>query len=517
MADTKIPENNKAYDLVMETLGRVRKYRHAASVINYDLETICPPDGMEEQGETIAFLTSEAYKLLKDEAFIAACEELYAQRFGSGTAEKPGEDALPLPVRTLTEQMHREYLKNKNITPEKNHGWQIKLNKAYVDWINAKQENDFSKFAPSLTNVRDICLEKVALQDGKYDDAYDGMIADYEHGVTAVDLDRWFGRVKERLIPLMKEIRASGKTIRTDFMSRRVTDEQQRQATRYLLETIGYDFRRGAFTTTEHPFTDAVAKNDVRITTHFFPEMFTSNFFSTVHEGGHALFGQLLPPEDYDFFIEDAMTMGMHESASRFYENRIGRSEEFIEFIFPKMREIFPEALGDVTPRELYEAVNEVKAQPIRIEADEFTYTFHIIIRYEIERMLVAGRIGIDDLPRVWNDKYEEYLGIRPENDSDGVLQDVHWSFGFGYFPTYALGNMYNAMYFNRMRGEIDTDAAIRSGDISKINEWMKKHVFERAVHTTPKEWIREICGREFTPDDFLDYLEDKYRKLYEI
>ena len=180
-------------------------------------------------------------------------------------------------------------------------------------------------------------------------------------------------------------------------------------------------------------------------------------------------------------------------------------------------KKIFPGLLDDVSKRELYEAVNIVQPSLIRTEADEFTYTFHIIIRYEIEKMAVNGKVSIEDLPRIWNDKYEEYLGIRPSCDREGVLQDVHWASGFGYFPTYAIGNMYNAMYYNRMKNELDIDALLRSGDFGTINGWMEKNVFAKANLLAPSDWITDITGRAFTPVDFLDYLEDKYSELYEL
>ena len=242
-----------------------------------------------------------------------------------------------------------------------------------------------------------------------------------------------------------------------------------------------------------------------------------SSMYSVIHEGGHALFDQNQPRAHWDHFITGEKTMGQHESVSRFYENRIGRSEAFISLVFPELKKIMPEALGDVSSRELYEAVNQVHPTLIRTEADEFTYTFHIMIRYEIEKMIVGGQAKIEDLPWIWNDKYEEYLGVRPANDREGVLQDVHWTSGFGYFPTYALGNFYNAMYFNQMAKEIDIDAAVEAGRFDLINGWMRDHVFNIADRMAPSEWIRAITGRSLTPDDFLDYLESKYTALYEL
>ena len=507
----------KQFEIVMETMRKAGIYQHAVSVLQYDMETICPPKAMEEQGEVSAFLGTEAFRLYKDEKFIKAAEYCYKHRFGSGSAEAPGEDGLSEMQRTLIEAWNRENNKTKNVTPETNHRWEMTANRAYVRWLEAKEKNSFAHFAPSLKEVCEMCGEQVSLREEKCADPYDELLNDYERGISQHDIDEWFGECKERLLPMLEKIRGSKKVIRTDFLSRPTEIWRQENVARQILLTNGYDFSRGAFTTTEHPFMDGLARNDIRVTTHYYPEMFASNIFSIAHEGGHALFGQNIPEECYDYFIDDNMTMGMHESVSRFYENRIARSRAYISLIYPLLRENMPETLAGVTEEELYEAVNVVNPSLIRIEADEFTYTLHIIIRYEIEKMIMHGELPVEKIPEVWNAKYEEYLGVRPENDSEGALQDVHWTFGLGYFPTYALGNMYNAMYFNRMKQEIDVDGLIRAGKVPEITAWMKENVFARACHLEPKEWIREICGREITPDDFLTYLEEKYGELYGI
>ena len=499
-------QNEKNLKTVRETIELARKYYHAATVLNFDMETICPKGAMENQGETMAFLSTEGFKLLKSDEFIRAGLELY-ENLGDGDLDPLDEE--------LVKSLHREYEKVKNLTPEQSHEFELIRNKAYVDWLNAKQSSDFSVFAPSLEKIRDVCVKEITLRDNRSAAPYDDMLDDYERGITSADLDEAFGQCKERLIPLLERIKKSPKVIRRDFMSRTVTDEAQKNMAKYLLDTIRYDFNRGAFTTTEHPFTSDLARDDVRVTTHYHPDAFASSMYSIVHEGGHALFGQLQPAEHHDHLIDNEMTMGMHESVSRFYENRIGRSRDFISLIYPRTKEIFPGLLDDVTEEELYEAVNIVEPSLIRTESDEFTYTFHIIIRYEIEKMFMSGEARVEDLPRLWNDKYEKYLGIRPQSDKEGVLQDVHWSFGFGYFPTYALGNMYNAMYFNRMKNEIPVASLVRSGDFDTLNGWMKDNVFAKANILTPKEWIMDITGRDFTPVDFLDYLEEKYGEIY--
>ncbi|MBQ8935131.1 MAG: carboxypeptidase M32 [Oscillospiraceae bacterium] len=491
---------------VKAVLKEARRYQHAVSVLNFDQETICPPAAMEEQGETIAFLGNQSFRLTKQEDFIQAANDLYDHR----------EELEPLD-RAMAESLRRTYDKTKNLTPELEHAHALVYQKGFVDWLKAKEQGAFDLFAPSLKAVRAAQLEEIELRENRLPDTYDEMLSDYERGITRADLDKCFDACKARLIPLLRRIQASPKQIRTDFLSRTVTDESQKKMAEYLLHTIGFDFNRGTFATTEHPFTAGLARDDVRVTTHYYPDQFASNMYSIIHEGGHALFEQLTPGAHYDHFISGDKTMGQHESVSRFYENIIGRSEAFVHLIYPNVCEIFPEVMADVTERELYEALNGVRPSLIRTEADEFTYTFHIIIRYEMEKMIVDGTAALEDLPRIWNEKYREYLGVTPENHREGILQDVHWSSGFGYFPTYALGNLYNAMYYNRRNEDFDVPAAVGAGDFGKINGWMREHVFQKADVLSPKQWLREVTGRELTTEDFLDYLEEKYSRLYEL
>ena len=477
---------------VKQTLALAEKYDHAVNVLSYDQETICPIDAMEEQGEVWAFLNNQSYKLIKDPAFIEAAEYLYEHR-----------SELEELDRVMAEQLHRNYLQSKNVTPELQHEFMLTFNRAFVNWSKAREAGDYSLFAPSLKEVADTNRRMIELRgaDAAGKTAYDSLLDDYERGMTSDVLDETFGACKERLIPLLEKIRKSPKKIRTDFLSRRVEDEQQAKMVKWVLTQMGFNFNRGAFTTSEHPFTASMGRFDTRITTHYYPTRFLSSMYSTIHEGGHALFDQNQPQENHDHFIIGGKTLGMHESVSRFYENRIGRSEAFVHFAYPKVCELLPQVMADVSEREFYEAVNAVSPSLIRTEADEFTYTFHIIIRYEIEKALFA--------------KYQEYLGVCPASDREGALQDVHWTSGFGYFPTYAIGNFYNAMYYNRLKEEVDVNAAIREGNFAPLNDWMIGHVFNKADRLSPKEWIKDITGREFTPVDFLDYLEAKYSELY--
>ena len=494
--------------LVRDSLTIAEKYDHAANVLMYDQETICPPEGMEEQGKVMAFLSNESYKLIKKPAFIEAAEYLYEHRSELGELDC-----------VMAEQLHRNYLQNRNITPELQHDFTLVFNRAFVNWSEARRTSDFSLFAPSLKEVAETNKRMVELRGAAAAGIteYDALLDDYERGITSEMLDEAFGACKERLIPLLEKILKSPKKVRTDFLTRLAEEVHQARMVKWLLTQMRFNFERGAFTTSEHPFTAGMGRFDTRITTHYYPTNFLSAMYSTIHEGGHALFDQNQPQENHDHFIIGGKTMGMHESVSRFYENRIGRSESFIHFAYPKIREMLPGVLEGVSEREFYEAVNAVRPSLIRTEADEFTYTFHIIIRYEIEKALFEGKIRVEEIPELWNRKYKEYLGVCPESDAQGALQDIHWTSGFGYFPTYAVGNFYNAMYYNRMKNEVAVEESIREGNFEPVNTWMIRNVFAKADRLSPKEWIKEITGRAFTPVDFLDYLEKKYSEIYEL
>ena len=505
-SDLQEQELRENLQLVKKVLAKAERYDHACRVLTYDQETICPRDAMEEQGEVIAFLSNQSYKLIKDPIFIEAAENLYARR-----------DQLEKYDRAMAELLHRSYLQNKNITPGLQHEFSLVFNRAFVKWSEAREASDYGMFAPSLKEVVQVNRKMIELrgEDAAGNTPYDCLLDDYERGMTSDVLDEAFGACKERLIPLLEKIVKSPRKIRTDFLHRRTEDEQQARMARWLLEQMQFNFDRGAFTTSEHPFTDGLGRNDARVTTHYYPEQFVSSMYAIIHEGGHALFEQNQPQKEYDFFLTGGKTLGMHESVSRFYENRIGRSKSFVHFIYPQVCRVFPQVMKDVTEEEFYAALNMVRPSLIRTEADEFTYTFHIIIRYEIEKALFSGQAKVEEIRELWNRKYEQYLGIRPSTDRQGVLQDVHWTSGFGYFPTYAIGNFYNAMYYNRMKEEIPVEASVSAGNFEPVNRWMAEHVFAKSDLLAPQEWIRDITGRSFTPDDFLDYLEEKYSGIY--
>ncbi|MBQ9385154.1 MAG: carboxypeptidase M32 [Ruminiclostridium sp.] len=509
MTDMTEMTTDKLLESVKNKLAETELLIRANKAISIDMMTCCPKKGIKSAAEVTEMLGGMIFSALREKDLTDEVEQLYLRRNELGTRD-----------RAMSEMLYTMRMREKNITPEQNKENISAKNSAWECWLNAKEKKDFTLFAPALSALVKSEKERVMSWEPMSEEqrkmpAYDRMISEFERGMTPERIDTLFDESRARITALLRRIADSSRSIRTDFLSRRVTREQQQRLSHYLLGLMGFDGSRGTLAESEHPFTEQINRNDVRVTTHYYDDSFISNFYTILHEGGHALFGQMLPDEDHDCFISDNMTMGMHESVSRFYENIIGRSRPFIKLVYPELCEIFPQVFGDVTERELYEAVNRAEPSLIRTEADELTYTLHIIIRYEIEKMLIDGKIKTEDIPRVWNEKYREYLGVVPENDAEGALQDSHWSSDFGYFPTYALGNFYNSMYHNAMKKAFDVDEAVASGDLARINGWMKEHVFAKADILDADEWIRDITGEELTASYFLEYLERKYSGIY--
>ncbi len=497
-------------DSLKKILKETEKYRDAAAILETDMLTLCPDDAMEEQGEIQVFLENKEYLLKKSPEYEESLLYLKERR-----------DELGEWDRSLVDSLYRKYLLENRISPEKASEFSRLEKKAYASWCKAKDKSDFSIFSEPLRGVVEGKKEECSLRSLTEDEeksfgcTYDLLLDENERGFNVKKVDVLFNECRSSISGLIEKIRMSDKKIRTDFLSRAVSTEDHMKVARKLADVLGFDSRRGTVLLAKHGFTNRLSRNDVRMTTYPDDFNFTTNIYTTLHETGHALFEQLQPKENFDYFISDQKTQGMHESVSRFYENIIGRSEGFIHFIYPYLKELVPHALYDVSERELYEAVNLVRPSLIRVDADEVTYSLHIIIRYELEKELINGGLSVDELEEAWNAKYEEYLGLHPPNAREGVLQDVHWTSDFGYFPTYLLGNIYGAMIFNKIREEMNLDSMLREGKIQAVTEWMKDRVFLKADRLSPGEWIKDITGREIDTKDYLSYLNQKYSGIY--
>jgi len=496
--------NEQKLKKLFSILDEVDAYSRCLGKMQFDLECCAPEEGMEQAGKDMAVIGKRLHALTHSKTYEALICELHENGEGLTDIQKKG-----------IEHLYVSYTKNKNISAKLSYEMDCAFNKAYADWLKAKNAKDFSLYRDSFAAVIEYQKKAVALRDEQKQTVYDTLLDDYEKGGSIAQLDGFFGALKERIIPLMKKIAAEGKPIRSDFMSRKVPIPQQEAFSRYLLKLEGLRESALVLMTTEHPFTDHYGANDVRVTTHYYEENFISNIFSTLHEGGHAMFMQNEPAEHYENHAADNMTSAMHECISRFYENIIGRSEEFIHFVMPKLRELSGGAFDDITEKELYEAVNIASPNLIRMEADELSYCIHIMIRYELEKAFMNGEITVDEIPALWNAKYKEYLGLDVPDDSRGCLQDVHWTGMFGYFPSYALGNAYGAQILATMKKDFDVFGAVKNGELNKIADWLTKNVFSIASLTTPDEWINAITGESLNVNYYLDYLENKFSAIY--
>lgn len=488
-----------------EILDESNAFERSIGKLNFDMQCCAPPDGMEQASADIAVLGQYVHKLTHSEEY---CELI--------TSLHDNSEGLNFLQQKLIERLYDNYLKNKNITPEFSYKRDLAFSSAYGKWLAAKQAKDFSLYRDSLAELIEYTRKSIDLRENKCGTYYETCLDDYEKGASEKQLDEFFAAVKKRILPLSKKIVNEGKAIREDFLKRKCPIPEQESFSKYLLEKEGLKTSSLVLMTTEHPFTTNFGPHDVRVTTHYYEDDFISNIFSTLHEGGHALFMQNEPSEFYEEHVDNGMSCAMHECISRFYENIIGRSEAFIHFVYGKLLEISP-SFSDVSEQELYEAVNISRPSLVRTEADELTYSIHIMIRYEIERDFINGKISVDDIPALWNAKYKEYLGVDVPSDDLGCLQDVHWTGMFGYFPSYALGSAYGAQILNRMQKDFDVYGTIASGNLCKITEWMTDNVFSHASVSLTDEWLKKITGEAFNPNYYLDYLEDKYTKLYAL
>ena len=499
--------NQQKLKKLFAILEEVEAYGRCLGKVNFDMECCAPEEGIEKAGEDMAILGKRLHKLTHSKTFETLVCELHAD----------DEGLTPVQKKTV-EHLYDYYSKSKNISAKLSYEMDLAESKAYGAWLKAKKAGDFSLFRDAFADQVKYTRLAVELRDEKKATVYDTCLDDIEKGGSIEQLDAFFAALKARIVPLLRRVVEEGKPIREDFMSRPVPVSAQEAMSRWLLEIEGLRKSALVLMTTEHPFTTNFGRCDVRVTTHYHENSFISNVFTTLHEGGHALFMQNEPQEIHDEHCADSMSNAMHETISRFYENIIGRSEAFIAFAAPKIREFAGGVFDDISERELFEAVNVARPSLIRTEADELSYCLHILIRYELEKAFINGEITVDEVPALWNAKYKEYLGIEVPDDARGCLQDVHWAgIDYGYFPSYALGNAYGVQILRTMEKDFDVFAAVRAGELTKIRDWLTEKVFSIASLTTPDEWIRAITGEPLNPDYFLDYLEDKFTKLYEL
>ena len=500
------------YESVSQALDQLHKlgktyqaYVHAQGVMELDAATSAPKGSWEGRGMTTGVLSEVMYNLIAD----------------PGNAEligylKDHADELDDSSLREVEVLEKNHLRMNRIPAEEYIEYNVLLNDAQAAWEEAKNTNNFMHFQPYLQKIVDFNRKFAGYYDPDLP-AYDALLNEYEEGMTMEILDAFFEKLRSSIVPLIEKI-GTVENPRFDFVDRHYPVELQRKFSDYLMDIMGLDRNYCAIAESEHPFTINYNNKDVRITTHYFENDMQPSMFSVIHEGGHAMY-ELGADDKYNYtFLYGGASMGIHESQSRFYENLIGRSRAFVNCIFPKIQELFPQQTAGVDAEMFYRSINRAEPSLVRIEADELTYCLHVMVRYEIEKKLIAGTLAVKDVPAEWNRMYKEYLGVDVPSDTLGCLQDIHWSFGnIGYFPSYALGSAYGAQMLHVMQKEIgDVFADVEKGDLSRITDWLRKNIHRYASFKKPGQVFEDACGK-FDASYYTDYLTKKYTELYNL
>ena len=389
------------------------------------------------------------------------------------------------------------------------------VSQAKQAWKEARETNTFATFAPLLDRLIKLNIEKAEAYG--YDDTpYDALLDEYEPGMKTSDVDSIFSSLREDLVPLVHKIKESEQPD-NGFLFEHFDHQKQWDFGIDVIKDFGYNFDRGRQDVSAHPFTTSFSITDVRLTTRIQEDYFPTGLFGTLHEAGHGLYEQGVALELDRTPLAEGTSLGMHESQSRLWENLVGRSYGFWTHYYPKLQTLFPERLSDKSLDTFYKAVNKVSPSLIRVEADEVTYNLHIMLRFQLENALIAGDMDVNDLPEVWNETMQEYLGVRPDTDSNGVLQDIHWSLGvFGYFPTYALGNLMSTQLFNQIRKDVtDVEQQITTGHFEELLSWLRTHVHHYGRKLTATEILQRATGESLSSDSWVAYVEEKYSAIY--
>ncbi len=496
---------NSVFEALKPHLDRMMALKAALVLFEWDDATLAP----EKAGE----LTEKVIGTLSGEYFGAVNNETVKELAEKCAGEEGLSEAEAGQVRELLEEISKL-----DAIPQKEYQEFSQLTAGAVRiWTKAKADNDFDAFAPTLEKVIDFQKRFAAYRAKEGQKKYDVMLNDFEPGFSMELLDEFFGVIKKEIVPLLKAVQESKVEIPNDFLTGDFTDEQQEEIGRFIAEYVGFDFSKGVMAVSAHPFTTNLHNRDVRITTHYGKNL-DSSLFSIIHETGHALYELGVRDDLTQTLVGEGASMGMHESQSRFFENILGRNRSFWVPVYAKLQKAFPDNLGNISLDDFVRAVNKATPGFIRTEADELTYSLHVLIRYELEKDLIEGDLQVKDLPEAWADKYEEYLGIRPENVREGVLQDIHWSQGsFGYFPSYALGSAFGAQMYAYMKKEMDVDKLLEEGKISVIRDYLKEHIHQYGKLKKSREILKEMTGEDFHAQYYVDYLKEKYGELYRL
>lgn len=498
-----------AYEELVQELQQIATLESCGSVLGWEQETYMPPGGAELRSEQLSLIaglchsrsTSPRIGELIDAASAELGDDSTSDRaVNVREARRNYERACKLP-----DQLVREISRVTSL------GQQM--------WSRARKQNDFPAFAPWLQQIIELKREQARclLREGQT--LYDALLDEYEPEVSSASIQATFAPLKESLVALVRQIAQAKSKPDRSLLQREFPKASQQAFSRLAAEKIGFDFERGRIDESAHPFCSGFGPGDCRLTTRYNEREFNMAFFGTLHEAGHGMYEQGLNPDAFGLGMGRAVSLGIHESQSRMWENLVGRSYSFWQYFFPLAQQTFVSSLSDVTLDQFYRAINIVEPSLIRVEADEVTYNLHIMLRFELEQLLMNGDLNAVDVPGVWNERFEAYFGMVPPDDARGCMQDVHWSAGLiGYFPTYALGNLFASQFYSKAVqdcGGFQDDFV--KGDFSKLKNWLRSNIHSRGQQYLAADLVKVVTGSPLDSEPLLTHLETKFTDVYRI
>jgi len=507
-----MPTPSEAYADLLHRSRELALLQSCRAVLDWDQQTYMPKGGAAIRGEQAALIAKLAHAM--------ATDPIVGERLAVVEGTDVVAEADSIPAANVRELRHA-YDRATKLPARLIEELALASTAAHEAWVHAKKNADFATFRPHLETILKLKREEAtAVGIPKGGHVYDALLDEYEPGATAAELTVLFADLTAQLVPLVKAIGESSRKPDSTILHRDCPIDRQKWFAESAAAAIGFDFNGGRLDTAPHPFCTTFGPGDCRLTTRYNVKSFEGAFFGVLHEAGHGIYEQNLPAEHFGTPCGNYCSLGIHESQSRLWENLVGRGGPFWRHFFPRLKQAFPSTFDDVKPDAFLFAINEVRPSLIRTESDEATYNLHVAIRFELEKALLTGDLHVADLPAAWNEKYHHSLGVQPRNDAEGCLQDVHWSFGgFGYFPTYTLGNLYAAQLMDAAQKELSNElsSSFEAGDYSHLKNWLGVNIHCHGRRYRASELCRRATGTTLSSDCFLIHLREKFGPLYGV
>jgi len=498
-----------AYDDLMKRVKKIQLLASAGGVLHWDMETYMPDGGAGHRSEQVSLISGMVHEMFT------------APEIGQLLAKVEASDLVSDPLSdeaVNVRELRREYERQVKVPNELVEELSRITARAHIIWRDARKNADFEAFRPILEEIVHLVQQK-ADAIGTGETRYDTLMDGYESGMTSREMAEVFKALGDELSPFVERIVTSGRTPDRSIWARDYPKDSQHLLGQLLISRIGFSLRDGRVDTTTHPFCTGLGPGDTRVTTRYNERNLSDSLFGMLHEAGHGMYDQGLDPDHYGTPRGESVSLGIHESQSRMWENIVGRSRPFWEYAFPLAQGFFPGSLGSVALDDLYWAVNDVQRSFIRVEADEATYNLHVLLRFELEQAIIGGDLPVEDIPGAWNDRMRQLLQTTPPDDAQGCLQDVHWSGGmFGYFPTYTLGNLYAAQFFEQAGKDIgDLDDMFRRGEFSPLLQWLRENIHLHGMRYRASDLVKKVTGRPLSHAPLTNHLRRKLGPLYGI